>query len=201
MYRNVYFHKVVRSAEGMVRLALQRARRLAVQDRLNWPPREHYVHRALLGQALSVSEFTELDDVALLHCFKIWAGGDDRILAQLCHGLLFRKLYKVVDISGESEAGGAMAAFGRAQEAVASAGGEPAYELFLDEPADTAYVARAESGGAFCPPDGILVRESDGKVIDFAQISPLVVALNRQLMFRRIHVAEQWRDAVRAAVG
>src|SRR4051812_29809188 len=29
MYRNVYFHKVVRSAEGMVRLALQRAPRVA----------------------------------------------------------------------------------------------------------------------------------------------------------------------------
>ena len=38
MYRNVYFHKVVRSAEGMVKLALQRAKRLAVQGRLPWPP-------------------------------------------------------------------------------------------------------------------------------------------------------------------
>ena len=37
MYRNVYFHKVVRSAEGMVKLALQRAKRLAVQGRLEWP--------------------------------------------------------------------------------------------------------------------------------------------------------------------
>ena len=45
MYRNVYFHKVVRSAEGMVKLALQRARRLAVQDRLTWPPREHLVSK------------------------------------------------------------------------------------------------------------------------------------------------------------
>src|SRR5438552_12908536 len=35
MYRNVYFHKVVRSAEGMVKLALQRAKRLAVQQRLD----------------------------------------------------------------------------------------------------------------------------------------------------------------------
>src|SRR5690606_30680039 len=31
MYRNVYFHKTVRSAEGMVKLALQRAKRLALQ--------------------------------------------------------------------------------------------------------------------------------------------------------------------------
>ena len=43
MYRNVYFHKVVRSAEGMVKLALQRAKRLAVQGRLDWPPRDNGV--------------------------------------------------------------------------------------------------------------------------------------------------------------
>src|SRR5690348_1933085 len=57
MYRNVYFHKVVRAAEGMVKLALQRAKRLAVQDRLRWPPRDHLVIKALLGQRLSIEEF------------------------------------------------------------------------------------------------------------------------------------------------
>jgi len=32
-----------------VKLALQRAKRLAVQDRLEWPPRENGVYKALLG--------------------------------------------------------------------------------------------------------------------------------------------------------
>src|SRR5207237_1784324 len=77
MYRNVYFHKVVRSAEGMVKLALQRARRLAVQDRLPWPSREHVVHKALFGQTLKAAEFNDLDDISIMHCFKIWADGDD----------------------------------------------------------------------------------------------------------------------------
>ncbi|HEV8607969.1 MAG TPA: HD domain-containing protein, partial [Tepidisphaeraceae bacterium] len=72
MYRNVYFHKVVRSAEGMVKLALQRARRLAIQERLIWPPREHVVHKALVGQTLGAGEFNDLDDVSILHCFKVW---------------------------------------------------------------------------------------------------------------------------------
>src|SRR5437764_7558421 len=63
MYRNVYFHKVVRSAEGMVKLALQRAKRLAVQERLAWPPAESVVHRALLGQRFTMEEFRDLDDI------------------------------------------------------------------------------------------------------------------------------------------
>src|SRR4051812_22477759 len=53
MYRNVYFHKVVRSAEGMVKLALQRAKRLAVQRRLDWPRPEDGAYKALLGQRMS----------------------------------------------------------------------------------------------------------------------------------------------------
>ena len=36
MYRNVYFHKVVRAAEGMVKMALHRAKRLLLQGRLDW---------------------------------------------------------------------------------------------------------------------------------------------------------------------
>ncbi len=103
MYRNVYFHKVVRSAEGMVKLALQRARRLAVQDRLAWPPREHVVAKALLGQRLANEEFTDLDDVSMLHCFKIWTACDDAPLADLCRGLLFRKLFKVIDLTAFDE--------------------------------------------------------------------------------------------------
>src|SRR5262249_5477123 len=83
MYRNVYFHKVVRSAEGMVKLALQRARRLSVQDRLEWPQRENNVHKALLGQRLNIEEFIDLDDVSVMHCFKLWTKSQDAILASL----------------------------------------------------------------------------------------------------------------------
>src|SRR5450432_2172820 len=66
MYHNVYFHKVVRSGEGMLKLALQRAKRLAVQGRLSWPREENPVYKALIGQQLDVDEFTELDDVSLM---------------------------------------------------------------------------------------------------------------------------------------
>src|SRR5205807_8034089 len=94
MYRNVYFHKVVRAAEGMVKLALQRAKRLAVQDRLSWPPRDTGVFKALLGQRFTMDEFRDLDDISVWHCFKLWTTAADPVLASLCRGLLFRGLYK-----------------------------------------------------------------------------------------------------------
>src|SRR3954454_11084864 len=99
MYHNVYFHKVVRSGEGMLKLALQRAKRLAVQDRLTWPREENPVYKALLGQKLDIDEFTELDDLSVIHCFKLWADADEPVLAALCRGLLYRGLFKSIDLS------------------------------------------------------------------------------------------------------
>jgi HD superfamily phosphohydrolase len=197
MYRNVYFHKVVRAAEGMVKLALQRAKRLAVQDRLPWPSREHSVIKALLGQRLTTEEFTDLDDVSVIHCFKTWTRSADAPLAALCRGLLNRQLYKTIDLTYMAESD-ACAAFLRAQDAVAAAGGDPAYDLFYDEPFDTPYEiyhrdpATAQSE--------ILVRDAAGKLTPFAAMSPLPEALNKQLMFRRLHVAPAWRDVAAKAL-
>ena len=197
MYRNVYFHKVVRSAEGMVKLALQRARRLGVQERLAWPPAENVVHKALLGRRFTVEEFTELDDISVLHCFKVWQSSDDPALAALCRGLLFRRVYKTVDIT-HVPADRAKDALAAAGEAVAAAGGDPAYDVFYDEPAETPYEADSKDP---CAGDGqILVLHPSGGLKDFASVSPMTQALNRQLMFRRLHVAAPWRDVVETTV-
>ena len=192
MYRNVYFHKVVRSAEGMLKLALRRAKRMAVQDRLPWPSRDSGVYRALLGQRLSMRDFVDLDDIALTQCFKTWAAeSDDPILARLCRGLLFRGLYKSIDITDRDDAG---QAFVHAAQAVLDSGGDPEYDLFFDEPLDTPYAIDA------AVEKGIQVWMPDGSLRDIASVSPMTLAMNRQLGFRRIHVAEAYRDLVRASL-
>src|SRR4051812_12693180 len=200
MYRNVYFHKVVRSAEGMVKLALQRARRLAVQGRLKWPNRETVIDKALTGQRMTMDQFRDLDDISVTHCFKEWcdpAYGDAK-LATLCRGLLFRGLFKTIDVS-HLPAEEAQVVCTRAEEAVAAAGGEAKYDLFYDEPANTPYEV-LQAGGQ----DGgkeILVVERGGKVTAFGQISPLTTALNQQLMFRRVHFNAEYRAEVERAIG
>jgi len=200
MYRNVYFHKVVRSAEGMVKLALQRAKRLAVQERLAWPPAESVVHKALMGRRFSIEEFTELDDISVLHCFKLWQKSDDAALAELCQGLLFRRVYKTVDVTA-APAGRTKEVLAAAESAVAAAGGDPSYDLFYDEPSETPYETDTQSAEASCGGDGeIQVLTRDGRLAPFTSISPMTQALNRQLMFRRIHVAAAWRDTVESAV-
>jgi HD superfamily phosphohydrolase len=192
MYRNVYFHKTSRSGEGMLKLALQRAKRLAVQDRLPWPPRDHGVYKALLGQRLTIEEFTDLDDISVMHCFKLWTNAEDAPLAQLCHGMLFRKLFKTIDLS-HLEADAAADQVNAATAAIEAAGGDVHYDMFYDEPADTPYEIFEQSESPVSP-KAIMVVKPDGKLVDLSDVSPVPAALNKRLMFRRLHVAPAWRD-------
>lgn len=185
MYHNVYFHKVVRSAEGMVKLALQRAKRLAVQQRLAWPDADNPVHKTLLGRQLDIAEFIDLDDISVLHCFKTWTTSDDPVLAGLCRGLLQRNLFKTIDL-GQITGADATRIQHIVQsvgQAITAAGGDVAYEMFYDEPSDIP-----------CEPGGIFVKQPDATVREFSTLSPIVEALNRQLWFHRLHVAPQWRE-------
>ena len=176
----------------MLKLALRRARRLAVQERLGWPGPHSAVGVGLQGQRLSMKQFLDLDDVALLGAFKAWAeSGEDPVLARLSSGILYRRLYKSIDLTHHANPAKAFVA---AAQAVLDAGGDPEYDLFFDEPVDTPY--------AFDPAGekGIRVLRADGQLIDIAEISPMTEALNRQLVFKRIHVDPVHREAVLKAI-
>jgi uncharacterized protein len=198
MYHNVYFHKVVRSAEGMVNLALRRARGLAETGELEWPNPDDPVRKALLGQPLSNREFSELDDVSVQHCFKAWAKSSDPTLAQLCGGLLMRRVYKTIDLSSIQDRGQVDRMAAAAGAAIENEGGSREFDLFYDEPSQTPYQTyqpdRDDASGQ------ILVKMHDGSMREFASLSTLSAALNQQLMFRRLHVAPRWRELAERVV-
>jgi hypothetical protein len=196
MYRNVYFHKVVRTGEGMVKLALQRGKRLVEQGRLSAPSQHDGMLTALAGGSLTLDEFTDLDDIALMNWLKVWSNCDDPVLARLCRGLLHRRLYKTVDLTAVDDPARLARAKESAARAVAAAGGDPDYDLFYDEPSDTPY----EIYDGRNPASDIPIQHPDGRLSSFAAISPLTTALSRQLMFRRLHVAPEYRSAVESAV-
>jgi HD superfamily phosphohydrolase len=196
MYRNVYFHKVVRGAEGMITLALRRARGMAEQDRLPGLSRSHAIFKALVGGQLTLPEFTDLDDISVIQCLKLWVNADDVVLARLCHGLLFRRIYKTVDLTALDDPRELRSAIDRAAHAVTAAGGDPDYHLFYDEPRDTPY----EIYDGQNPATDIPIRTREGHLTTFAAMSPFTPALSRQLMFRRLHVAAEYRSAVESAV-
>jgi hypothetical protein len=127
----------------------------------------------------------------------VWQGSDDPALAGLCRGLLFRRVYKTIDLTHAGDRAQAQRAADAATDAVAKAGGDPAYDVFYDEPSDTPY--ERDGRGACGGEAEIAVLRPDGTLTSFAQVSPLTEALNRQLMFRRLHVAAPWRDVAERA--
>lgn len=194
MYRHVYFHKVVRSAEGMVKLALQRARELLFAGDVNsggaalaLPPGSGTVAKVLTGERLSTGEFRDLDDVSVIGCFKAWATSDDVQLARLCRGLLDRRLFKTIDLSDHPDPA---AAAERARAAVVAAGGNGTYSLFEDSPMNAPYTAG---------PEGILVIGPTGATQDFAEASPFVKGFDTRLTFHRLHVAAEFHAVADAA--
>ena len=197
MYRNVYFHKVTRTAEGLVKLVLQRAKRLAVQGRLPWPDAEHAVHSALIGRHLSLEQFTELDDYSMVHCFKVWSSSGDAVLERLCKGLLYRRLFKVIDLPVDANDTQVQVMVAKARAAVAAAGGDGDYDLFYDEPADTPYDVGEGEGDH---DRQIAVVDEQGVVRPFSSISSWPEALNRQLAFKRLHVSEHYEELVRRSL-
>jgi HD superfamily phosphohydrolase len=196
MYRNVYFHKVVRTGDGMVKLALRRAAELAKEDRLEWPAKDDAAFKALAGEEIDLEAFNALDDVGLFGCLRGWIASGDSILARLCSGVLYRKLFKVVDLTAIKGPAGVKSAVDVAKKAVDLAGGDAEYHLFYDEPHDTPY----EIYDGQNPATDIAIQYPDGSVKSFAEVSPLMPALSRQLMFRRLHVVEEYRSVVERAV-
>ena len=215
MYRNVYYHKIVRSAEGMVRLALQRARRLAIQERLPGPAAEDPAHKALLGQRLNVAEFTDLDDVSILHCFKLWARSSDPPLARLCRGLLVRDLFKTIDLTGRYTAAQARQILAAAKTLIHDHGGDPTCDVFLDqinippeEPiardsaAPTPQTAHSPATNAtehtepFGGDDIWVIPPNNQPAVPFSSLSPIPAAFAAQLTFQRLHVAAPWKELI-----
>jgi hypothetical protein len=153
------------------------------------PPGSGTVAKVLTGDRLSTAEFRELDDVSVLGCFKAWSHSADPQLARLCRGLLDRRLYKTIDLSAASDV---RAAVRRAMDAVTSAGGDPVYSLFFDNPGNEPYVPGDQ---------GILVVGPGGETRDFAEASPFVKGLEARLSFGRLHVAGEYYQRAKSALG
>ena len=102
MYWQVYLHKTVLSAESLVVNILRRAKELAARGtRLFATPalslflENDYSEKDFHSDPRLIEAFTKLDDNDVVASIKVWAEGEDQILARLCSNLLNRKLYRV----------------------------------------------------------------------------------------------------------
>ena len=90
MYRQVYLHKTVLSAEQMLQRIIKRAKFIAAQCQ---QPLNSFINEPL--QNITLEQFCSIDDADVLMAIKSWCSHSDKILSLLCRGIIDRQLLKV----------------------------------------------------------------------------------------------------------
>jgi uncharacterized protein len=90
MYRQVYLHKTVVSAEQMLQRIIKRAKFIGAQCQ---QPLNIFINEPL--QNVTLEQFCSIDDADIMMAIKTWCNNDDKVLSILCKGILDRELLKV----------------------------------------------------------------------------------------------------------
>lgn len=135
MFRQVYFHRTLRSAEAVLNSALNRARVLIERGKLGFRMPASVFEKMLMGEQVSTGEYLQLDDTDVMFRLKEWSRDDDAILADLSTRLMHRRLFKAIDIGSDASEG----LWEAAGEIVRRGGFDPQYYLVTDRAVDIPY--------------------------------------------------------------
>jgi HD superfamily phosphohydrolase len=146
MFRQVYFHRTLRSAEAVLRSVLRRALKLLEDGKEVWCAPGTPFEKVLRRETLSLSEHLEMDDSDVLFHIKQWQRSDDTVLSDLSRRFTGRRLFKAVDLDmPEMERAGFLAA---ARDEVSKAGYDPQYYFIEDHAGDVPYYNYYTAEGA-----------------------------------------------------
>lgn len=135
MFRQVYFHRTLRSAEAVLISALNRARTLIERGELGFRMPGSVFEMMLTGEAVSTTQYLQIDDTDVMFRMKEWSRDDDEILSDLAQRLIHRRLFKAIDLGPGVEEG-----FWESADRIVRRGGfDPQYYLMTDRAADVPY--------------------------------------------------------------
>jgi uncharacterized protein len=167
MFRQVYFHRTLRSAEVVLIATLRRAKLLMERDGISFRMRGSVFERMLLGEEVGTGEYLQLDDTDVTFHLKQWSREKDAVLADLASRFINRRLFKAVDIH---LTGDEMEAFkSRAGEIVRDAGYDPQFYLITDRAADIPYYGYYSPMGI--DPKSLIYIETGGPRGEISEIS------------------------------
>ncbi len=98
MFRQVYFHRTLRSAEAVLRSALRRALELVEKGEPVWSAPGTSFEKILHRQPLSITEHLEMDDSDVIFHMKQWQHSNDIVLKDLSQRFVDRRLFKAIDL-------------------------------------------------------------------------------------------------------
>ena len=137
MFRQVYFHRTLRSAEAVLRSIIRRALRLREEGKEVWHATGTAFEKILGQESLTITEHLQIDDSDIIFHIKQWQGSEDTILSDLSRRFTARRLFKAIDLDMPTvERAEFLSA---ARNSVVSAGFDPEYYFIEDRASDVPY--------------------------------------------------------------
>ena len=170
MFRQVYFHRTLRSAEAVLNSALNRARLLIEGGVLGFRTAGSVFEKMLAGEQPATAEYLQLDDTDVMFRLKEWSRDGDAILADLSTRLMHRRLFKAIDL-GPDVSG----SFWEAAAAIVSGSGfDPRYYLITDRAVDIPYYGDYSTAGV--DPKSLIYVETglESSIREISEVSEVV---------------------------
>jgi len=195
MFRQVYFHRALRSAEAVLKSILRRALTLLESDKPVWHAPGTAFEKVLRKQPLTVTEHLEVDDSDVLFHVKQWQHSDDKVLGDLSRRFVARRLFKAIDLDMPlSERPQFLQA---ARDLVCKAGYDPEYYFIEDRASDVPYY------NYYAPQDAepkSLIYVEDGyarpRIREISEVSNVVRGLERGFELHRVCFPAEVKEEV-----
>jgi HD superfamily phosphohydrolase len=137
MFRQVYFHRTLRSAEAVLRSIIRRALQLFDEGREVWHADGTAFEKILRREPLTITEHLQIDDSDFVFHVKQWQNSSDHILSDLSRRFVARRLFKAIDLDMPHDQRAEFLA--TARQEVERAGFDPEYYFIEDRASDVPY--------------------------------------------------------------
>jgi HD superfamily phosphohydrolase len=195
MFRQVYFHRTLRSAEAVLRSALRRALELVESGQEVWCAPGASFEKVLRRQPLTIAEHLEIDDSDVIFHLKQWQRSPDRVLSDLSRRFVSRRLFKAIDLDMPVNE---RAGFLEASRAVIASGGfESEYYFIEDRASDVPYYGYYTAEGAE-PRTRIYVEDgyAHPQIREISEVSEAVRGLQRGYELHRVCFPAEVKDEI-----
>src|SRR6476661_4354282 len=103
MFRQVYFHRTLRSAEAVLRSIIRRALNLHENGFDVWHAPGTAFAKILRRETLTITEHLSMDDSDVIFYMKQWQESPDAMLSDLSRRFVNRRLFKAIDLDMPSD--------------------------------------------------------------------------------------------------
>ncbi|MDQ3633593.1 MAG: HD domain-containing protein [Acidobacteriota bacterium] len=193
MFRQVYFHRTLRSAEVILRAILRRALELFQENQFVWFAEGTAFEKFLSGKKINLSEHLQIDDADIMFHIKQWQDSADKILSDLSKRFLNRHLFKVFDLDMPADERENFLT--EAKKIVEKADFDPDYYFIEDKAGDVPYYFYTNEVE---PKNLIFVEEgfSRSKIKEISEVSAAVRGLQKSYKIHRVCFPPELKEEI-----